>query len=480
MQRLNFPLLRRFTFVGTIIGVLVATASSSIAVGFACLCAGVIAGLSWRAGDVPVVPFCFMYQWLFVMTGPLYYAFTGLYPGMEIPGDLESAVALSSIGLLAVALGYRLLVRPLPVQWIKLHDYRTLYSTKRICVLVILVFSFNWFFDLSRGAFPAAVAQIGVNVLKLRFLLLFLLFLQVAETRKNFGFAAVVTAFVILPELLTGFSNFKEIFFVAIVAALSQWRPWSLDPRQKATNRRILIGTGVAAALLFVIGAFWSGQIKKSWRAVIWSSDLQATQVEKLQAFGDVVTGIAKNETDFSDAIDSLSARMSSGVLYFSYVVERVPDIIPHQDGKLLWRTIAHVTTPRFLFPDKENLGGDSWIVRTYAGRAVAGDANNTSVGLGYLGEFYIDFGLAGVFLLGGFFGAYLAFAQNVFMRLSPSLSFYAAVNSVFFIQFASSYEGNFTKLFGGSLQTLILFAAVLYISSRFLHRLAANQAYSR
>ncbi len=63
---------------------------------------------------------------------------------------------------------------------------------------------------------------------------------------------------------------------------------------------------------------------------------------------------------------------------------------------------------PRFLFPDKPVLD-DSERTRTYTGMNVAGMEQGTSIGIGYIGESYVDFGpvkmFAPIFLLGLLYG---------------------------------------------------------------------------
>src|SRR5205823_12744106 len=67
-----------------------------------------------------------------------------------------------------------------------------------------------------------------------------------------------------------------------------------------------------------------------------------------------------------------------------------------------------HVFTPRFLFPDKPALD-DSERTRLYTGLQVAGMEAGTSIGIGYVGESYVDYGPLGmfapIFLLGALYG---------------------------------------------------------------------------
>ena len=67
---------------------------------------------------------------------------------------------------------------------------------------------------------------------------------------------------------------------------------------------------------------------------------------------------------EIQSAIESVLARMSSDALYFSYVLERVPSLLPHENGMLTRRALLHILVPRIFFPEKLNLGSDSWLVK--------------------------------------------------------------------------------------------------------------------
>jgi hypothetical protein len=86
--------------------------------------------------------------------------------------------------------------------------------------------------------------------------------------------------------------------------------------------------------------------------------------------------------------------------------MERVPETLPHEGGARLAEAILHVLTPRVLFPDKPEVRSDTEVTARYTGLPLAVWADqSTSISIGYLGELYIDFGVAGAviaaFLIG-------------------------------------------------------------------------------
>jgi hypothetical protein len=125
---------------------------------------------------------------------------------------------------------------------------------------------------------------------------------------------------------------------------------------------------------------------------------------------------------------------------------------------------------PRFIFPEKPDLGGDSWLVRKYAHLNVSGDESGTSVGLGYMAEFYIDYGFPVMLLPLFLYGLLMGFMYRILSRVSPSPHVFAAVVAGLFLQHFLSYEGNFTKLFGGVIQDFLILTVSLLLLGGKIH----------
>ena len=138
---------------------------------------------------------------------------------------------------------------------------------------------------------------------------------------------------------------------------------------------------------------------------------------------------------------------------------------VPHENGSLTMRAVKHILVPRVLFPEKENLGTDSWLAEEYAGLKVG---EETSVGIGYIAEFYVDWGVSGLFpsliIMGIFFG--LAYA--LIFLLSPSYSIGRALVIVPFMNNFITFEATLPKLLGG----FIMSTLILLILSRPIPRL--------
>ena len=71
---------------------------------------------------------------------------------------------------------------------------------------------------------------------------------------------------------------------------------------------------------------------------------------------------------------------------------------------------------PRILVPDKAELPSDSYYTRRFAGVQVAEGA--TSVSIGYMAEFYADWGIAGMFVSIFCYGLWIGVIAVVVRRL--------------------------------------------------------------
>ncbi|NBB16036.1 hypothetical protein GVN21_11775 [Caulobacter sp. SLTY] len=421
-----------------------------------------LVGASWRADMLPVIPACIAFQWVSCATGYIYHHNVGRYPGGGYPEQLAGTVLLALLGLAAVVIGIRAVMALFKdTVFAKTLAPVTRYNMNRVFILTLVVFSISYVVDVLPQSLWFGGAQIIENLLALRFVPYFLLLVAAFERGRGFTQVVVATLWVTAPQLLTGFSDFKEILFVVIIAALAQWRPWVRTRVQRRQNTRILLFGAFGAVVVLLFGIVWSGGVKQEWRDQIWREDVNASPVARMGLFFDTV-GRVVPKIKVGKSIETLSGRIASGTLYFTYVVERVPRVVAHENGTLIGKAIANATQPRFLFPNKAELGGDSWLVRTYAGVNAAGDESGASIGLGYMAEFFIDFGIPGVLGLSLLWGAVGGGVMVLMAKVCPSREIFLAVVIGIFTQYFMAFDGSMIKLFAGLLQRTLIAAAVL------------------
>ncbi|MDP1737480.1 MAG: hypothetical protein Q8L23_08565 [Caulobacter sp.] len=469
-----YPLELRLIIVGAVAAAIaLATQDWSIAVAVFALFAMV--GASWRVDMVPIIPACIAYQWVSACAGYIFLHNAGYLPGRFFSENMQSTMLLSIAGLAMETLGLRLGMY-MCRNWILPTTFEgvSAYNLQRLFTLTLAAFAVSYVVDIAPKAIWFGGAQIIESLLSLRFVPYFMLLVAVFDRRRNYRYLVFATAWVILPQLLTGFSDFKEILFVILIAVLARWRPWIRTPQQARENWRMLFFGAIGAVTLLYMGMVWNGGIKQEWRDRIWNGIISESPIERMGKFFEVASDVTSH-LDLERASDTLVSRLTSGEIFFSLVTERVPATLPHENGTLLWKAISNAITPRFLFPEKVNLGGDSWLVRKYAGAAVAGDESKASIGLGYMAEFYIDFGVLGVLLLSMVWGMVGGGGVGLLARVAPSREVFLALILALLTQFFMAFDGSFIKLFAGFLQRTAISYGVFLVVGGPMHRWLAG-----
>lgn len=453
-----YPVQERFAVYGLWAALLAGILFLSPLLSFCFFVLFAVTGLLWRMGEPPIFPFAMAYQWVYVVAPLLYQQATGSYPKGAFVGDLEGAVLLSMLGFLALAAGIR--------SGLSVYQSRVLarksellscaapYSLPLLFWCTVLVYGVHWFLEVSPMALYFNAAQILYAVLSFRDVLLVVLWYTILRRGEGYPYGIAAVLFVLIPRLASVQSSFKEVFFILIVVLASEWRPWRA-PFQGRRNARLVAAMLAIILGLLYLGIVWEGAVKPTIR----TAGVQGSPLEKVETFYQL-TAQPIASLDLATGFELLTARMSSAT-FFSHVLERVPAAVPHEGGQLSWRALLHVLTPRILFPEKENLGGDSWIATRYAGLMVG---PNTSVGIGYMAEFYVDFGRFGMFLPLLFYGALLGITYNLFFLVSPSYDLLRSVLIIPYINNFLTFDGHFAKLLGGLLTNVMVFVMVLVL----------------
>lgn len=265
------------------------------------------------------------------------------------------------------------------------------------------------------------------------------------EKRKIFYF------FVVL-EFISGFysffSEFKTVIYFLAVLLLGLL---------EVINLKKLIYGGIIAGSLGLFALVWTG-IKGEYRAFLNKGSKQqvaaASKEDALNKLYDLSSNI--DEDSLNSSMYQFLDRLQY-TYHFAKTIERVPAVIPFQNGKNWLGNIEFVTTPRILNPDKPSYDATEK-TRTYTGLAYSGRRTGSSFSLGYFAECYIDFGLWGMmfplFLLGLMYGAtYYWLMRNA----SRNYIFNYSVAGAFFLEFFA-FEMDGTFLLGRFLATLVTF----------------------
>jgi len=367
--------------------------------------------------------------------------------------ELKRATWLSLIGVLVLALGMRfaLLRANKSMGPLALKQIMPLCPPKLFNIYLV---AFVGFFAMGNVAYTVPrITQPLLAAMNLKWVLVCLLAYTVLEQRRHYGLLAVAVVLEFMLGLLGFFSTFKTVFLILLVVVLTA--------TSAVEGRRFMLAVLVAVAL-FTSGVTWT-VVKSDYREFLnqgtGEQEEYAPVDQRLQKLAELTGSLTWQ--NFAPAVENVVLRMSY-VHYFALTLMNVPSKVPHENGALWLDAIKRVVTPRLLFPSKSEIQ-DSVRTEKYTGEKVAGVEQGTSIGIGYIGESYIDFGpvymFVPIFLLGAFFG----FIYRWFVirdRFKP-LGFAMATAILVFA--AYKVETSNVKIVGGSVVTVLVFSLFSY-----------------
>jgi hypothetical protein len=303
--------------------------------------------------------------------------------------NTDYAILASYVGLLFIFLPviyYQNKIPALSLSQLKKHADR-LSIDKTFRAYVIGFFAMN---ALTGIAFLIpSLTQIIFSLSNIKwFLFLLFGFQSILKNRKRKEFY-IFCALEFGMGFFSYFSEFKTIIYYILILLLSLMAVIRF-------NKMII--ASVALVLIFFAGVFWTS-VKGEYRVFLnKGSKTQSVQVEKGDAFNKLLELSEKqNESTFTGAVESFLDRLQY-TYHLAKTMDRVPAIIPHQNGANLGTTLTFVFTPRILNPNK-GIYDASEKASKYTGLRYAGIKKGTSISLGYFADCYIDFGYIGMFI---------------------------------------------------------------------------------
>ena len=303
------------------------------------------------------------------------------------------------------------------------------------------------------------LAQIIISLMKIKWFFFLLFGFQVVlKGKMKWQFVAMI-AFEFLLGLLSYFSDFKTVIFFSgclFIGFLVK------------VNLRQVIYAFLAITLMFFLAIKWTS-IKGEYRKFLTQGETnQSVQVEKEEAFSKLVE-LSKAESDYDKAAIDMLDRLQY-TYHLAKTMDRVPSVIPYQDG-LNWQGILEFTlTPRLLDPSKPKI--DNSVKTTkYTGVSYLSSKKGVSFSLGYFADCFIDFGYYGMMIplliIGFIYGASYYF----FVRKSSSnLIFNFSVVGAMYLEF-HGFEMDGTYLMGRLFATLLIFLLLKYFAFPQLYR---------
>jgi hypothetical protein len=427
--------------------------ANGVLTSYAVLLLPVLAALLWFPGEPPALLFaCFM-QWVQASMAVFYTNVYGVplsYQTEYGGADLVTATWLSLTGVLVLALGMRLALwrQPVRVPEETLRDSLRV-EPGRVFLWYLVAFACFGLVGWVGNRIPG-LAQPLRALATLKWVLVFLLAHGVLTQRRGYSLLAIVAFLEFATGILGFFSDFKNIFFLLLVALPAS--PFLFYGWRK-------VNFGLVTALVLAVGVVWTA-IKQDYREFLnQGTGAQAALVPVPDRAAKLVQLVGSLDGEkVRDGLEQLVLRVSY-VSFFAWTLGNVPDAIPFERGKLWRESIEHVLMPRLFFPNKAAIH-DSDRVNYYSGVQVATPEQGASISLGYMTESYIDFGPVGMFvpilLLGVFYGfIYRFFAWRYRLRLLG-----VAMGTAILIFGAYTIETSNIKLIGGNLMSLLVMGA--------------------
>jgi hypothetical protein len=355
----------------------------------------VVLWLAWRYlrddYGLPILPMAMTFQWMQVTVGIWYFAATGRRIATMNISDYRPMVliGLGCVASLIVGLTAGLNIirsrragRPnaerrttIPIGW------------GGLLISYVGILALQGSIQEVAYQFP----EFTQAILALKFIHLAVLFIVLRRLSRPVlrwpWIAALVTIEVVLG--VSGFfAGFREPLVMAVLALSEIFNP------RRPQHWVVLTTFGIA---MFVISLMWMS-VRTGYRHEFDDETFANSKSAQVNRMATLSTDWWQDAHDFTNDTDKLVDRLWV-VYYPALAVSRVPSVLPHTDGAIMWSALQHIVSPRVFFPTKAELQNDSDMVNKYSGIQVAGTDRNTSIAFGYAGESYIDFGLPWMFI---------------------------------------------------------------------------------
>lgn len=407
----------------------------------------------WRAGESMILLLIFTVQWL--------QASVKLFKAqiLDVPlasltqfgGNIERAVLLSLVAIMVLSFGMRI---GMGKRRSMASETQTLTKNIELRKIYLLYFcsALISFAALSVALASPGFYQLLLPLSALKWAAFFVLTYSVfsrSSSRKSLWL--IVFACELLIGLGGYFSSFKTVFFFAILAVLAARPQWTFP--------RFILVTGLSIILLYFI-TLWIA-VKDDYRSYVNAGSGQQVVLvefnERLAYLGNLVVNVDGRK--IADAVGELVDRVSY-VDIFGSTLNNVPAAVSHTNGVIWLDALVRPFMPRLLFPEKSVID-DSRRTNEFSGVRFAGAESGTSVSIGYVGESYIDFGAYGMMFIIFAYGWLLG-------RIYRWLSYEGATRGLLGVGLATSglfgtllLESSITKVFGGLVATMIVYAVL-------------------
>ncbi len=422
-------------------------------------------GIAWRVlfeyDAPPALRLAFIYQWVQVTIGLFYFGATGRFSQTISYSNyrLMVAIGLGSITALfgGIALAKYIATVINPAQR---HDTVSRLTNRDLALLYLGSLIISGALQQTGRFFPG-MYQAATVFAYLRYAFLYIAFRRMSSPTFQARLFVPLLAFEVLLGFTGFFAEFREPVIFALLGLVQIY-----DMRK--VRHTVVLGLTSFAVVIMVVT--WTA-IKPEYRSAF--EDVGGTRAQRISLVRELSGRFAADATvRLAETID-LSVDRLWAVYYPALAVDRVPALIPHTNGDLMWSGIRHILMPRLFFPDKPGLISDSEKVREYSGVHVAGAEEGTSIAFGYATELYIDFGVPNMFFPLFMIGMLLFWCVRRVDRMIRDPDIAAACTACITWFAIFQFEQSWSRMLGVTLTLLI----VIGISGVAIDRYLWNRA---
>lgn len=403
--------------------------------------------LLWRNNRPGILLFAFFMQWIQVISFVVWMNVRNVDINFLSP-HANIAVLMSCLGLLVMAAVVSKGIAGLPIPTrVNLLEEASKINEKKMLFLYLGSTLF-----LSSIGFVLGVAsgftQILITLSSLKWIF-FLVYGYVAWlNKKNRMILAIMVIYEFTTSLYSYFSSFKQVILIVIILAITFITT--------ITVRQIIYSLLVMLVLGFM-GITWSA-IKSDYRQYVSQGQKQqVVAVSREQALGKIGEQVSNlNSRQYEFAMVMTLYRLQY-VYHLARTMDRVPAVLPHENGKLWTDNLSFILLPRILFPNKPIFDATQK-TNKYTGLNYGGYSKGTSFGIGYFADCYIDFGYVGMLIPLILIALFVVVIYRVYYQLlSLNILFRYALINVGLFNF-TSFESDGIIVIGRLLVTFLVF----------------------
>jgi hypothetical protein len=201
--------------------------------------------------------------------------------------------------------------------------------------------------------------------------------------------------------------------------------------------------------------------VKEQYRQATWRNQQEG-------GLGLITELAEKNQDELvpfeeSEGVVSTVGRLTQG-WHLASTLKWVPERIPFEQGQEILSDITSSVLPRILFADKKIVGAQDKFHK-YTGRKLE---RGTSMTIGVLGDFYVNFGYVGSFFMLFVFGALLAIMLRKFIRRYVLLDPINIIWIPFLLNYLVRANNDFYMVFNNLVKGFLIFLLVQFIIRKF------------